>query len=152
MRANAACAAASPAAVDVGVEHEADERAHVGRARLDAVGAGGLPRGSPARPIASAAIAAAQRGRVRRRRRPQRGAHGSRTAGGPAAALRAPPPTATPHSVTPGIGTGGVGIAPQSSALGIRLGAPSACSQVCFSSLSGLPARMLAIRSVCSCT
>ncbi len=34
------------------------------------------------------------------------------------------------HSVTPGIGTGGVGSGPQSSFAGSRLGIASACSQV----------------------
>ena len=87
----------------VGVGDDADERAHVGRARLDPDRIGPDP---DRRRIRSA--------RTRRRHERQRGDRGG-------AAL---------HSVTPGIGTGGVGIGPQSSFAGIRLGIASACSQV----------------------
>ena len=112
MRAKAAAAAASPSGCERGVEDDADERAHVGRARLDTDRRRRRRRGEVAGPNAGASAtrnAAASAARVRRR--------------------EAPPPTAS-HSVTPGIGTGGVAIGPHSSFFGSRLGIASACSQV----------------------
>jgi hypothetical protein len=132
----------------LGVEDDADERAHVGRARLDPDQIG---RDRP------------WRGRRRKERRPE-GQHRRQPGDRGAGPL---------HSVTPGIGTAGIGIGPHSRVFGIRLGIASACSQVttppwyaasrpripaselsaiCFSSFSGVPPRMLSIRWVCSVT
>ena len=123
----------------VGVEHDADERAHVGRARLDA------ERRRPA-PVAST-LAGPRPAPARARQSPRsRPLTPSRLASAPAASASAPTRASSAS------GSASPAPVPTSRRRPGRRprgrGSPaSELSAICFSSLSGLPARRLSIMS-----